>query len=66
VAQGRDTAVVSNLGKTSAGNFKGEIVIEKLTAFLMGIAVWALMAFVLGMLTRPFYELFMLGWGVFG
>ena len=40
--------------------------IEKLTAFLMGIAVWALMAFVLGMLTRPFYELFMLGWGVFG
>jgi hypothetical protein len=65
LAQGRNHAVVSDLGKTSTGG-EGEIVIDKIIGFFMGVAVWLLLAFVFGVLARPVYELFQAGWGVWG
>lgn len=40
--------------------------IEKLTNFFLGLAVWLMLAFVFGVLARPLYELFQVGWGIWG
>lgn len=40
--------------------------IEKIVSFFMGLAVWLLLALVFGVLARPLYEFFQVGWGIWG
>lgn len=40
--------------------------IDKVTGFFLGLAVWLLLAFVFGVFARAIAEVFMAGWGVLG
>jgi len=40
--------------------------IDRISGIFMGLAVWFLLAFTFGVLSRPLYEVFMAGWGIWG